>query len=262
MIWDCFTFNNELDLLDLRLHTLAPVVDKFVLVEATTTHSGKPKHLFFEQNMHLFKKFLDKIVHVVVLDMPKSTDYWIPENFQRNAIIRGLKSASPQDTILISDLDEIPRPSKLGEIQSTGITIFQLDYYLYFLNSRSPDEPVWNLGTRAVRFLEMKSPQETRLYGNRRQLLLDKRVVFHGGWHFSHCGGIERLIEHQCNTPDQQLMGVKISQDIAENKRRMDEGRDPQGWRKFYWSPVPIDETFPEYLRCNPEKFAKLMRKI
>lgn len=32
MIFDCFTFFNELELLELRLHELAGVVDKFVLV--------------------------------------------------------------------------------------------------------------------------------------------------------------------------------------------------------------------------------------
>jgi beta-1,4-mannosyl-glycoprotein beta-1,4-N-acetylglucosaminyltransferase len=33
MVYDCFTFYNELDLLEIRLHTLADVVDRFVLVE-------------------------------------------------------------------------------------------------------------------------------------------------------------------------------------------------------------------------------------
>ena len=35
-----FSFFNELDLLELRLHELNKVVDYFVLVEATLTHSG------------------------------------------------------------------------------------------------------------------------------------------------------------------------------------------------------------------------------
>ena len=42
-IYDCFTFFNELDLLEIRLNELNEVVDYFVLVEATTTHSRKPK---------------------------------------------------------------------------------------------------------------------------------------------------------------------------------------------------------------------------
>ena len=39
MIYDCFTFFNELDILELRLQLLYDVVDKFVLVESTKTHS-------------------------------------------------------------------------------------------------------------------------------------------------------------------------------------------------------------------------------
>lgn len=35
MIYDCFVFFNELDLLDLRLNILNEIVDKFVLVEGT-----------------------------------------------------------------------------------------------------------------------------------------------------------------------------------------------------------------------------------
>ena len=36
------------------------------------------------------------------------------ENFQRNAISRGLKKVNPDDLILISDVDEIPDLSNLN----------------------------------------------------------------------------------------------------------------------------------------------------
>jgi len=39
MIYDCFPFFDELDVLEIRLNELDPVVDKFVLVEAPVTHS-------------------------------------------------------------------------------------------------------------------------------------------------------------------------------------------------------------------------------
>ena len=48
-IYDCFTFFNELELLDLRLKELYNYVDYFVLVEATLTHTGKTKDLIFEK---------------------------------------------------------------------------------------------------------------------------------------------------------------------------------------------------------------------
>ena len=56
-IYDCFTFFNELELLDLRLKELYNHVDCFVLVEATLTHTGKPKELIFEK-MDLFIEIL------------------------------------------------------------------------------------------------------------------------------------------------------------------------------------------------------------
>ncbi|MBW2533223.1 MAG: glycosyl transferase GT17 family protein, partial [Deltaproteobacteria bacterium] len=43
MIYDCFPFFNELDLLKIRLEELRPVVDRFVLVEATRTFGGAVK---------------------------------------------------------------------------------------------------------------------------------------------------------------------------------------------------------------------------
>ncbi len=40
-VYDCFTFFNELELLEIRLNELSSVVDKLVLVEATKTFQGK-----------------------------------------------------------------------------------------------------------------------------------------------------------------------------------------------------------------------------
>ena len=110
MIYDCFTFFNELDLLEIRLNVLNDVVDRFVLVEATKTHSGKDKPLYFNDNKERYKAFQHKVIHVIVDDYPPFVTAWTYENHQRNAILRGLTQANPDDAIMISDLDEIPRP--------------------------------------------------------------------------------------------------------------------------------------------------------
>ena len=65
MIYDCFLFNNEIEILDIRLHELFGVVDKFVLVESTVTHTNKQKRLHYLENKSRFKKFKDKIIHIV-----------------------------------------------------------------------------------------------------------------------------------------------------------------------------------------------------
>ena len=44
---DCFTFYNELDLLEMRLEEMYDIVDNFVIVEATKTFVGKEKKIIF-----------------------------------------------------------------------------------------------------------------------------------------------------------------------------------------------------------------------
>jgi hypothetical protein len=48
-IIDCFTFFNELDMLEFRLTELDPYVDKFVIIESTKTFTGKPKPLYYNK---------------------------------------------------------------------------------------------------------------------------------------------------------------------------------------------------------------------
>jgi beta-1,4-mannosyl-glycoprotein beta-1,4-N-acetylglucosaminyltransferase len=67
-IIDCFTFYNELEMLEYRLKTLYDTVDYFVLSEATLTHVGKSKKMYYDKNK--FKEYADKIIHVIVDDFP------------------------------------------------------------------------------------------------------------------------------------------------------------------------------------------------
>ena len=46
MVYDCFQFFNELDILLLRMKVMNDVVDKFVISESTVTFSGMPKPLY------------------------------------------------------------------------------------------------------------------------------------------------------------------------------------------------------------------------
>lgn len=118
-IYDCFMFFNELDMLEIRLNILNDKVDYFVIAEATTTHSGEKKELFFEKNKSRFSKFLDKIIYIIVDDMPKiiNGDRWPSDTFQRNSVMRGLRKCEDNDIIMISDLDEIPNLENFDSIK-------------------------------------------------------------------------------------------------------------------------------------------------
>jgi beta-1,4-mannosyl-glycoprotein beta-1,4-N-acetylglucosaminyltransferase len=119
-IYDCFTFFNELDLLEIRLSLLSPVVDFFVIVECAKTQQGNNKPYYFEKNQDRYSKWKNKIIHIKVEDVEEISheviEDWSIENHQRNCIFRGLVNARPDDIIIISDLDEIPNPYLLTHL--------------------------------------------------------------------------------------------------------------------------------------------------
>lgn len=222
-VYDCFTYFNEDLVLDLRFHTLNEFVDKFVVVEATRDHAGKKKKLNF--NLSNFKKFSNKVIYIIVDDIPEKVDSYkkknyhenfVRENFQRNCISRGITKASEQDLIMISDVDEIPNLKNLTTYNSKNkLAFFRQKFFRYKFNISIPCSPLqkilfksdfieW-LGTGICLKKNLLSPQwlrDKRLEASK-ILFLESRNIFkrlkrfirykfllpqiinNGGWHFS-----------------------------------------------------------------------------
>ena len=64
-LFDCFMYNNEETLLDIRFQTLSKYVQKFILVESEFDHQGNKKDKLF--NIEDFKKYKDKIIFIIYL---------------------------------------------------------------------------------------------------------------------------------------------------------------------------------------------------
>ena len=133
---DCFTFFDEVKILNMRLHELDEFVDYFVLVESPVTFSGLDKELFYENNKELFNKFADKIIHVVADSdkvLSRGTSRNRPCYQQRNFIAKGTDQLdlSDEDIILISDVDEIPNGLKLAEFKNNDEEL--LDRYAFLM---------------------------------------------------------------------------------------------------------------------------------
>ena len=105
-IFDCFIYNDEDLILELRFNILDKFVDKFVVVEAKFDHQNNPKKTNFK--VEKFEKFRKKIKYVVLDIFPENLSNWGRENYQRNFISQGLEDANDEDYIIISDADEIP----------------------------------------------------------------------------------------------------------------------------------------------------------
>ena len=101
-IYDCFSYWNEDLLLDLRLNILNAYVDFFVIVEGNKTWQNNFKKLKFDKNK--FKKFEHKIIYIPVEDLPDGKDPYKRENYQRNAISRGLAKATDDDLVKLGIL--------------------------------------------------------------------------------------------------------------------------------------------------------------
>jgi len=154
-LFDCFLFNAELDLLEFRLDLLADVVDHHVIVEAPRTHSGSVKPLHFAEHADRFARHADRIVHVVVDDLPLPdpgpAGRWVPENFQRRAIERGLVDAGPDDVVLLCDVDEIPDPAVLATVVERLAQPAAIEMQLSYLRANWTSAVPWTLPRVAPR---------------------------------------------------------------------------------------------------------------
>jgi beta-1,4-mannosyl-glycoprotein beta-1,4-N-acetylglucosaminyltransferase len=269
-IVDCFIFYNEVRMLLYRLEYLYNTVDHFVIVEATKTHAGNPKPLYFGDNKSAFSKYLDKIVHVVVDDMPNdppqiklsflrprakqmsqeivSEDKYniVRENHQRRCIHRGISilSLSHNDIIMISDLDEIPDRDTIARISQTladGIYELLQDFYYYNLTCKNT-----NLWTQArilnyKTYLHENNPQKIRMTQSNNK-------IHCGGWHFSYFGDSEFILnklKNFCHAEYATKVGI-TNEDLEDRVRH---GVDLFGRSHEGFQIVPIESN--RYLPYN-----------
>ncbi|MCK9532300.1 MAG: hypothetical protein M0R77_17335 [Gammaproteobacteria bacterium] len=277
-VYDCFAFFNELDLLEIRLNELNPVVDYFVLVEATRTFQKEPKPLHFAENRSRFQQFAGKLIHVVVDSYPSFfTRFRIPtpmdyDNHQKNQIVEGLKNAQPDDIIIYSDLDEIPAPDKIREYRNTpGIKVFEQRLYSYFANCAVIDCPAapelpkkhghvrWR-GSVMGHYRDFKDTKSFRKMRDQQEPSIT--LIEEGGWHFTYLGGLDSVLyklNSFAHTKEKQF-GIHDFATRSSLEKMLREGRDILG-REIAYRLTPIDATLPEYLHTNCAKYPHLFRE-
>ena len=188
-VFDCFTFNDELDLLELRLELGDPYVDFFVIVEASRTFSGGAKPLHFARNRERFRRYLPKLRHIVVDDLPVEGDRWNAEVAQRNAILRGLHDAEPNDVIIVCDCDELIHPEVLATLRNgcSGLTGLEMFSTFRYANWELPLGK-FPLAARAAPFCRLSDPHHQRNHQ------APDTVIRDAGRHLTTLGDIPALI--------------------------------------------------------------------
>ena len=233
-LYDTFMLRDELPMLQMRLEELDDLAWRFVLVEATMDHQGHPKPLYYAENREQFAPWHDRIVHIIADNLPDSPNPWVREHAQRDRALPALAEADPFDTVLISDIDEIPGRAALEASPrpvlalEQSVCAFAVDWYAF-------PERTSVLATVAY----------ARHYGLARTR--DARgsypVIRDAGFHFSWLGG-----KRACTEKLDAFCHVEAREAV---RRGLESGDFIERglWNVATLTPVDVDERWPEMIR-------------
>jgi beta-1,4-mannosyl-glycoprotein beta-1,4-N-acetylglucosaminyltransferase len=265
-VFDCFTFFNELDLLEFRLKLLDPCVDHFVIAESNITHSGKPKPYHFEEAKDRFKKWQQKIIYLpvrqsaegMVFEEQKSYNpgsaAWKLENGQRNALLGAASYMKDNDLVLLSDLDEIPGPAAIKKAAASQMPlVFSLLFHYYYLNCQHAGNERWWNGTIASTGKQFRETTPQDLRDKRNELSVVKKA----GWHFSYLGGSEKIKQKIRSFAHTEFNKEEFLND--ENIRKaIEEGKDIFNRPGVNYQFVSL-YYYPRYLRKIMRQYPQLL---
>ena len=259
MIYNCFPFYDEFMMLDIRLAELGDVVDKFVLVESTITHSGKPKPLFFSDAMENYAKWKDKLVVLVSQRRGADNGPWENERTQRNSIGDYLNEVCcADDLIVLCDADEIPRRKaieRIADIRSPGRLLMKM--YYYWFNCRLKGEWHWPAFCRWSDYMEVfhRKGQSLRI-----SIMPNSPRITDAGWHFSYIMDAHKIAEkigafsHQeFDTPHWR------DEERIENCRQ--NMVDLYDRFNYTFDLAPMSEM-PEEIQNHPEKYSEFIKSM
>jgi beta-1,4-mannosyl-glycoprotein beta-1,4-N-acetylglucosaminyltransferase len=249
MIFDCTQYFCERDMLEIRLGTIGPYVDQFIVVEADATHRGNPKEYTLPDILPGMP-FAHKVIHVRCQMRHLNLGPWEAENYQRDAAEHVLRAiAGPLDWVLIGDLDEIPNPQVFSSLRCG---VLEQRMAMGYLN-RIRERPIWN-GTVVTRRHLMASPQSVRETRN------SQPRIDNGGWHFTYMGGPE-AVRHKLLNFAHAEFSVPPFTDIDYIRRRMFDGAQDllqPGKESPDFFPVAISEL-PAYVVDHQYRFEHML---
>ena len=280
-VFDSFIFFNELDLLEMRLNILNDVVDYFVLTESPFTVSGNEKPLYYQENKDRFGKFNDKIVHYVTEEIPndfsgmlektkfhaayKENDPYgtpmidLPVRFQRALFNRnnsafGIEKAgvTDEDLVITSDADEIINPLLLQDLEwfnPSNHYVAECRAFYYKLNFLYQEE--W-MGSRLCTWKHLKNTT----IDQHRQDHQNAHKIQDAGWHFSFLGNAENFKLKLASYEHTENNTATVTGNAEE---KIESGLDPLGRGQTYKA-VPIDDSYPDYITTNQEKYAEFIK--
>ena len=259
-IVDCITFFDNNFMFEIRYNILSEFVDYFVVCESKFDHRGNEKKPNFVWKNNFDRNKIK--YHLIDKPFPINTNIWENQAIQREELLNFLDFADPDDYIFFSDPDEIARPELLKNFKlKKKYGIFMQDCFNYKFNLFNPYESPWE-GTRVAKKKHIKSLDYLRQKIKSKNLnykffRFDKEknieLFQDAGWHFNNVMSPE-LISLKLRTfahsefSEKKFSDTDIIKSKIENKVDLFE-------RGHKYKKIILDQTFPEYLIQNQEKY-------
>lgn len=246
-IFDCFLYNGEKDLLDIRVNELSQLDCKVIhlAVLSSFTFSGQLQAIP-DHNIETGVDFW------LAKNPPNNGNPWDNETYQRNKIKESLLRYDPQDDdiVIISDIDEIPSAYAIAQYRSEyGMCALQQDMYYYYLNVLDSRQSWRFARIMPWSYLKDKEPDSVRRSGF-------NLCLMNAGWHFTYMGGVDKMLEKfKAFSHQEEAVQKLASEEILKEKLSNLESL----WSEEKLTPLPIDDTMPLYVRMNQDKFKHMI---
>jgi len=267
-IVDCTFFNDELDILEIRLAEHDKFCDYFVIVEGNKTFANKYKPYFFDLSnpriMKIWEKYKDRIYYHRISEYP-SFESWGMENFSRNSTGVGIVNfkerglINDNDFVLLSDVDEIIDHKCMSDISVFESYIgsnfhvqyeyfhFLISFRYYYFNIEATNEP-WSAPVLTL-VKNYNSPQRLRHHNNENPIFF----IENGGWHFSYMGGVNKIVEKLESSAHREIDKDEYKKSIKERIDNLQDilERPEHNYKKL------DDNNYPQFVLDNLDRFGK-----
>ncbi|MCJ1334900.1 hypothetical protein MMC09_000165 [Bachmanniomyces sp. S44760] len=275
-IYDLFMVNTELDMLKVRLNELQHHVDYFVIIEANITFTGLPKPVISSEVWAKeFASYKHKIIqHTLVDPGIKSLITWDHEDLQRNSMydqvfpmLSGEQKPELGDVILVSDLDEIPRPETLAVLRNCKfprrLTLRSRFYYYSFQWLHRGEEwahpqATFYEGDSTIRPANLRNGEGGDALSNW-LAFKDKADLWNASWSCSWCFSTLEETLRKMSSSSHTKWNSEKNRDRAGIVKRVRNGIDIFERELEAYERINNNSDVPALLKAKPEEFGYML---
>ena len=194
-IFDFCIFNNEFEILDIRLEYMSKFIDKFYVCEIDITYQSSKSEFYsydFIEKSNIAKKLIDdERLEFVRISLDPSDEYFAAEKNHRIKFSEWVRENVKGEFIgILSDCDEIISEDIKNYVSDIK-TVTRLDLKMFYFTADNYSylHP-WDYFVKVFNSTDLKNYDFQTI----REMNVDD-IIHNIGWHFSCFGGINQVID-------------------------------------------------------------------